>query len=264
MNVLHIEDNPADVCLVEDLLDDADNEDFTLYTVGTMADAQGLLTGDSPLPDVIMLDVGLPDTQGIDSLKAILEVCADIPVVVLTGLKDPELGREAVRLGAEDYLAKDELTAPGFLSRTLRYAYDRSRRQRHSLRRAVSAGVEAGHKRALDEDLFAALPAELLRTRNPSLFSELVFTYVNQLSDLDLSPTSSIGESITQRRTDHLVRQLAAAEATPADLADVHSVAVRTYTAENAPHQPDVFPQRAQALLLTLMGRVAVLQSDIR
>ena len=49
MNVLHIEDNPADVCLVEDLLDDADNEDFTLYTVGTMADAQGLLTGDSYL-----------------------------------------------------------------------------------------------------------------------------------------------------------------------------------------------------------------------
>jgi len=89
--------------------------------------------------DMVLLDLSLPDSQGLESLTAIRHAAPSIPVVVLTGLDDQDFAHEAVRCGAQDYLVKGELTG-GMLARTLSYAMLRQRSQARALR-AESQGA---------------------------------------------------------------------------------------------------------------------------
>jgi PAS domain S-box-containing protein len=78
--------------------------------------------------DVVLLDLGLPDSQGLDTLRSIRKQAPRLPIVVLTGLRDEEMGVDASREGAQDYLTKNTLT-PELLTTTLRYAIARQRVQ---------------------------------------------------------------------------------------------------------------------------------------
>lgn len=132
--VLLIEDNPADARLIEELLADArgeddglrltaeDRVDVTLTAVETLADGLAEL-GDA---EVVLLDLNLPDSTGLETLERVLETDVRVPVVVLTGMPEVELGVEAVSEGAQDYLPKDGLTPDG-LVRAIRYAVERHR-----------------------------------------------------------------------------------------------------------------------------------------
>ena len=74
--------------------------------------------------DIILLDLNLPDSNGIATVSEINEKALDIPIVVLTGTDDPLLGVEAIKAGAQDYLVKGKVTA-GIFERVLRYALER-------------------------------------------------------------------------------------------------------------------------------------------
>jgi two-component system, cell cycle response regulator len=84
-------------------------------------------------PDLILLDLTLPDARGLDTLARIREKFAFVPVVLLTGLEDPEIEEHALSSGAQDFLGKDELT-PRSLRRVVRYAMERHRTQLDLLR----------------------------------------------------------------------------------------------------------------------------------
>lgn len=121
LQLLVIEDNDDDTCLIKTLISD--------FNIGCTVDvcsnlASGLDTLRTSNPDVVLLDLGLPDSFGMDTLLAFREDCSDVPVVVLTGNDNFELGRHAVRNGAEDYLAKNELH-PQRLERAIAYAAER-------------------------------------------------------------------------------------------------------------------------------------------
>ena len=75
-------------------------------------------------PDAILLDLGLPDSQGLGTLETITSQTARVPIVVLTGLNDTEMAVKAMQAGAQDYLVKGEF-AGDFLTRILRYAIER-------------------------------------------------------------------------------------------------------------------------------------------
>lgn len=77
-------------------------------------------------PDAILLDLNLPDSRGLDTLRAVLARARNSPVVVLTGLDDRTLAREALALGAQDWLAKGALD-PEIIQRSIRYAIERKR-----------------------------------------------------------------------------------------------------------------------------------------
>jgi|GEM_PF-172396 len=74
--------------------------------------------------DVIVVDLGLPDSRGLEGLSTLQRIAPTTPLVVLTGTADDELGRAALRAGAQDYLVKGEMGGPG-LARSLRYAIER-------------------------------------------------------------------------------------------------------------------------------------------
>lgn len=120
--VLLVEDHPAVARLIQELL--GDHATLRLTWVQTLAAAVAHLR-DEPM-DVVLLDLGLPDSQGVDTVARLVQAHPASPVVVLTAHDDDLLARAALREGADDYVSKGVLEAD-VLVRALRYAYERRR-----------------------------------------------------------------------------------------------------------------------------------------
>ena len=121
--VLLIEDNPEDITLLQHYLNEEEKRFEIVCCVRLSAGLESLAANSF---DLILLDLGLPDSQGLAGLARIRAQHPFVPVVILTGMDDETLGLEAVRQGAQDYLVKGQLSGP-FLTRTLRYAIERAR-----------------------------------------------------------------------------------------------------------------------------------------
>ncbi|MGZ4916159.1 MAG: PAS domain S-box protein [Halobacteriota archaeon] len=111
INVLLIEDNPTDVRLVQEILRGAPSDHFNIISASTLA--QGLDHLSSDHVDIILLDLGLPDSQGLDTFQTIEEHASDLPIIILTVSANEELGLRAIRAGAQRFFSKDVLTPDG-------------------------------------------------------------------------------------------------------------------------------------------------------
>jgi serine phosphatase RsbU (regulator of sigma subunit) len=118
--VLLIEDDDGDALLVEDLLSDAAPH-VRLIRSRTLHDALGRLPGEI---DCVLLDLGLPDVVGLETVRRVCATAPRIAVIVLTGLDDEAAGEAAVEAGAQDYLVKGNVDS-GLLARGIRYAVGR-------------------------------------------------------------------------------------------------------------------------------------------
>jgi DNA-binding NarL/FixJ family response regulator len=107
ISVLLIEDNPGDRRLIEASLNQGDEAVFDLMAVDRLATALKRLSAGGV--DVVLLDLGLPDSLGLDSFTTLHERAPDIPVVVLSGLDHQGVAAEAVRAGAHHYIVKSRL-----------------------------------------------------------------------------------------------------------------------------------------------------------
>jgi serine phosphatase RsbU (regulator of sigma subunit) len=152
--VLLVEDDPGDALLVEELLSETDL-DVELDRAISVADALPRL----PRADCVLLDLALPDSFGLDGLRALLAADRQVAVVVLTGLSDRSQGAMAVASGAQDYLIKAEVDA-SLLGRSVRYAIER-RRADVATRRLFEANVRRGANERIQRGL---LPRPLLRS----------------------------------------------------------------------------------------------------
>ncbi|MBD2515440.1 hybrid sensor histidine kinase/response regulator [Nostoc sp. FACHB-973] len=122
VKILLIEDNLASARLLQEFLMQAQSQDFTLVHVKRLEEAlQELSQCDY---DVILLDLTLPDSEGLSSLPPLIGQAPSTPIVVLTNTNDEELAIEAVRQGAQDYLVKRQVNVD-VLVRSLRYAIER-------------------------------------------------------------------------------------------------------------------------------------------
>ena len=133
LEILLVEDNPGDARLFKHHLNTASRDTFpspTVTHVQSMGKALDALTEASY--NLVLLDLGLPESSGLETLDRYLDSVDDgqdqIPVVVLTGLKDDKIAIEAIERGAQDYLFKDEIDE-NVLNRTIRYALERHRQQ---------------------------------------------------------------------------------------------------------------------------------------
>ena len=123
LSLLVVEDDRADALLVEELIADA-NADIDMVLARSMADAERELSGWRP--DCVLLDLNLPDANGISALDRIAKKNEWLPIVVLTGLSDEHFGVSALASGAQDYLVKGRVV-PEMLRRALLYAIERKR-----------------------------------------------------------------------------------------------------------------------------------------
>jgi signal transduction histidine kinase len=122
--VLLVEDNPGQARLIQELLAEAAPEAFSIETADELGAALSRLR--SHAADAVLLDLSLPDSQGLATIERVRQQAPDVPIVVLTGLDDQSLGVEAVKRGAQDYLSKNTVSGE-LLVRALRHAIERQR-----------------------------------------------------------------------------------------------------------------------------------------
>jgi len=157
LKVLLLEDNPDDAVLVRHYLATALSDRVEIQHYQRLAEVMEFLGQGEVDIDVILLDLGLPDSQGLDTFTRIHQQTPQIAIVIMSGLADEELAIRAVREGAQDYLLKGEISAQ-LLVRAARYAVERMRID-EALRRARDE-MEA---RVLESTAELALAKETLK-----------------------------------------------------------------------------------------------------
>lgn len=108
--ILLIEDNPGDSELIEEMLMELDGIPFHVLKAASVLEGLKFLA-QPERPDLILLDLYLPDSQGLATFQTIHTHSPSIPVVVLTGVQSDSIGVEAVSQGAQDFLVKTGLTS---------------------------------------------------------------------------------------------------------------------------------------------------------
>lgn len=123
LEVLLFEDNPGDAGLLEELLEEF-SASYQLKVVETLKEGLNILK--SHFFAIILLDLGLPDSDGLNTLVDVHNNAPNTPIIVLTGLDNEEIGTLAVKKGAQDYLIKKEIDSK-LLKRSIRYAIERKK-----------------------------------------------------------------------------------------------------------------------------------------
>ncbi|MGM0477531.1 MAG: GGDEF domain-containing response regulator [Pseudomonadota bacterium] len=157
MHLLVVEDNPDDALLIEEYLDLSPVVDCTLHRVVRLAEAVEWLAENRV--DAVLLDLGLPDSNGIETVRRFFREAGQWPLIVLTGHDDTDVGIEAIQLGAQDYLVKGRLD-PDLLGRVMLYSWERNQVQ--SELRLLAAAFESAHA------IFITNHAGLIERVNPA------------------------------------------------------------------------------------------------
>jgi len=140
IRILIVEDSPSIVRLVGDVLAQAEGSNFFLESVGRLADGLSRLAAGGVT--LVLLDLTLPDSEGMGTFLETYRRAPDTPIIVLTGHEDETLALKALREGAQDYLLKNELT-PRTLIRAIRYGIERKRGE--EARARLAAIVESSN-----------------------------------------------------------------------------------------------------------------------
>ncbi|MBA3970754.1 MAG: PAS domain-containing protein, partial [Bacteroidetes bacterium] len=122
INILLVEDNPGDARLLDVYLKETFSTSFALITTDLLA--KGLELMESHSFDVIILDLSLPDSRGLDTFKRVQSHSPQTPVIVLTGYEAESIGINAMKLGAQDFLVKGDVSGKD-LTRSINYSIER-------------------------------------------------------------------------------------------------------------------------------------------
>ena len=122
LHVLLVEDNALDALLFREMFSKEPPGTILMTHLVRMQDAEAQLAKGGF--DIVLLDMGLPDAHGLDTIRRARAAAPGVPMIVLTGLDDEELADDAMREGAQDYLIKGQIENRA-LPRALRYAIER-------------------------------------------------------------------------------------------------------------------------------------------
>jgi CheY-like chemotaxis protein len=133
LSILIVEDNPGDLFLLEELLRGSTLPVKQLIKVTSAGEACKVLQKEEI--NLVLLDLSLPDSNGLQSYEIVDEYAGSIPIVVLTGLIDMEIALETMASGAQDYLIKGEFDEK-LLEKSIQYSIERKKSQ-ESLRESI-------------------------------------------------------------------------------------------------------------------------------
>lgn len=257
LHLLLVEDDPGHARLTREWLHDADPFGFVVTHVTTLAEAQlRLKEGDF---DLAALDLGLPDSQGLATLKEMCQAAPNLPIVVLTGHSDESQGVAAVEAGAQDYLVKGRFEPEYLLSRTLKYAVER-----HHLQRRANAEREQRQRRrellALEQLGRNSTPVTtllysqtVLADFDPALFQKLVDNYCNLLEQAVEQQAFKVAHTVS-RELAALAERLGFLKAGPRDVIDLHSRALETTLRDSTRYAAKFYTDEGRLMALELMG----------
>jgi len=182
LSVLLIEDNDADVRLVREVLRNV--PEIELHAVNRLALGVDHLA--SHPTDIVLLDLGLPDSEGLDSLQAMVQAAPHLPVIVITGQEDETVAQTAIRRGAQDYVIKPIMSGLLFV-RIIRFAYERNRID--AALKQSEAKYRRLHDSIRDGFLYVNMEGKICES-NESYEKMLGYTFeeLSRLSYVDLTP----------------------------------------------------------------------------
>ena len=202
VRVLLVEDNPGDTRLIKEMLSGPAyfSVTYQLSHADQLGEAVQVCFGNRV--DVILLDLNLPDSTGLETLESLNGLFPQIPIIVLTGLNDAELTIQSVQHGAQDYITKEECTSQ-LLTRVIHYAIERKR-------------IEAQLKYLATHDPLTGLP-------NRSLFYDRLSQAITRTTRrntgglswkaaamvMDLDNFKQINDNFGHESGDSVLRQLA-------------------------------------------------------
>jgi signal transduction histidine kinase/GAF domain-containing protein/DNA-binding NarL/FixJ family response regulator len=128
VKVLLIEDNPGDARLIQEMVSEADGAAFDLEHVDRLSTGLKHLVAAGDI-DLVLLDLGLPDSSGFDTFTIVQAQAPGVAIVVLTGFEDKTIENKALQAGAQDYLSKNQLDSNS-LMRSMRYAIERKKAEK--------------------------------------------------------------------------------------------------------------------------------------
>ena len=197
VRVLLIEDNPGDARLLSESLERSTAPAlFNLTHVERLGDALTLLS--ERAFDAALLDLGLPDSHGLNTLRRVRSAAADLPIVVLTGFEDDDVEIEALREGAQDYLSKGHFDRR-LLTRALRYAIERKRGE-EALRRSEESATRLARENAVLAEIGRVVSSSLDLSRVFIRFAELA----RELVPFDRIVISVLDDSGKQATSAHV------------------------------------------------------------
>lgn len=170
LNILLIEDNPGDAFLIKEMLRASDFQSASLINASTIKEALKYSTSDKEIP-LVLLDLGLPDSDGMESVRTVREHFPDAALNILTGLDDKHTASQALREGAQNYLVKGEIDSDE-LQDAIRYSIERLN--------FISRLKDANESLKLSEEKY-----KLLFKNNP--MPMWVIDYKNDLRFLDVN-----------------------------------------------------------------------------
>jgi DNA-binding NarL/FixJ family response regulator len=250
--LLLVEDNPGDADLVAELLDTIDPDEFEIVHVVRLSEAVDRLQSDGRHVDIVLLDLGLPDANGVDTVRFVHDAARETPIVVLTGIDDEDLAIECIQAGAQDYLFKAEIR-PVPLRRSLGYAITRKREQQiRELQETLDEYRALSSESATTSVTASLAKAGSVREREIETFHELVKGYSDVLGDY-------LDHLVQQRAKPRmsmevLVSRLGDLGGGPRDLIDCHMEALDQFAKTSMPERSSTLVAESRLLALEMMG----------
>ena len=258
IRVLLIEDNPGDARLVQESLAEVSRADFDLRHVDRLS--AGIEALDHRGADIILADLTLPDSHGLETLRRLFAHSPHTPIVVLTGLEDESLAIEAIGAGAQDYLVKRGLDGH-LLSRSISHAIERQRLL-SELERARTREQQERELRSLEQ---LSSPRSVVTARTfgegplsenvPSTFAQLAERY-GELLDRALEERAFRIDQQVSPELRSLGVRMGFLGAGPRDVVETHSFALRAKTGGTTSAKALVYVEEGRLMVLELMGHL--------
>jgi diguanylate cyclase (GGDEF)-like protein len=202
IRVLLVEDNPGDARLIREML--ANPVYFGVRHL--LSEAQSLsmaipVCKNNPI-DVILLDLNLPDSTGLQTLEDLNGMFPHVPIIILTGLNDAELTMQSVQHGAQDYLTKEECTSQ-LLTRVIYYAIERKRIEAQLKHLATHDTLTGLPNRAVFYDRLGLATSRTVRKNTGGL------NWKAAVMVMDVDSFKQINDNLGHASGDRVLRELA-------------------------------------------------------
>jgi CheY-like chemotaxis protein len=282
LKVLLIEDNPGDARLIREMLGETGGDRFDIKCADSLstglkylAEGSGepdetsadlnsyqssMVNRQSKIPfDVILLDLSLPDSQGLDTVIKMHDEEPRLAIIVLTGTDDESLGFRAVQQGAQDYLVKGQINSQ-LLGRAIRYAVERShlvdrlerarQREREERELRTFAQISRAPQTAVTARLFGEAP---LHEALPDVFNDLSRKY-SDLMDRVLEQRAYKVEHNMSENIRSMAEEMGFLKAGPRDVVEMHTMVLKKKTSRAASQKAQAYMEEGRLMVLELMG----------
>jgi DNA-binding response OmpR family regulator len=259
IRILLVEDNPTDLMLVRELFATSPGVDFDIEQASRLAEALDLLK--QKTFDVVLLDLGLPDSNGVDTFAQFHRQAPGVPILVLTGLEDEKAGLAAMQSGAQDFIGKKRIQNR-LIQNSVLYAVIRAQvHQREEQERILDDQKRELHDMdRLSTNNTTSVTARIysgspLHDSAPDEFKAAVAEYFDLL-DVAIEQRLFNEPTDYTERLRELGQQLGFLRAGPRDVVEIHTTALRQRMETGPAEKSQAYIEEARIAGLELMGHL--------